>query len=268
MILTDKPEVSSTVQHCVRDIFIYRNIHEQEESILPFYPDGYPGIVYLEAESATAKLRVEKPVSHLFLYGQSTHPVTLAIKKGKLMMVFRITPDICHHILNANSELINDDCIDLSGTHCAANDALTGISGEQDLKEKAILMTRFIDCLTKDYKSDEHAQILKAVQIIARYEGNIPISEVHNELFMSERTFQRKFKQVVGVTPKQWSIILRFHHSKNSLSKKESKVFADVVHGYGFTDQSHFIKLFRRYTGKTPVEYLNLIRSNSLQPLD
>jgi len=269
MQLLNKLDIPSLVQNQVRDIFIYKNTLNQEDSSLPFYPDGYPGIVYLEADSATVNLhRVEKLVSPLFLYGQATHPVKLIIKRAYLMIVYRMEPDICHHILNAKSAEINDDCIDLSQTHCAENGALIDKLKEQNMEGKISLMNRFIHCLTQDYKTDNYAQIDKAIRLILKHKGIIPMSEVRKHIFMSERTFQRHFREVVGVTPKQWSTIIRFHTSKNRLSNKDSKEFIDVVNDFGFTDQSHFIKFFKRYTGKTPVDYLNFITSTAHQPLD
>jgi AraC-like DNA-binding protein len=110
--------------------------------------------------------------------------------------------------------------------------------------------------------------VQKAVQLILRNKGKSPVSEIRKNLFLSERTFQRKFRQIVGITPKQFSTIVRFHVAKNRLSDTEASGFGDIIHHLGFSDQSHFIKVFKRHTGKTPVDYMNDISSSSHQPLN
>jgi AraC-like DNA-binding protein len=262
-----KAEVPQPVRDQVKDIFIYQNPANRQTCSLPFYADGHPGIVYLEAESATIELPEKKQLSPIFMYGQTVHPVTIHIKGSYLMIIFRLEPLACHHILNSDSELINNDCLDLTLHSCSANSSLLDQLKPMNTERKIESIARFIHCLVKQQGRGRYDEVQKAVQMILRDKGSSPVSEIRKKLFLSERTFQRKFRQVVGVTPKQFSTIVRFHVAKNQLSDSEISGFGDIVHHLGFSDQSHFIKVFKRYTGKTPVDYLNHVSAGSHQSL-
>ncbi|GFM37655.1 AraC family transcriptional regulator [Desulfovibrio psychrotolerans] len=63
----------------------------------------------------------------------------------------------------------------------------------------------------------------------------------------------RIFRAETGLTPHQWQVQLRLNRAKTLLSKGAS--IADTAAAAGFTDQSHFSRTFRTYTGATPGLY-------------
>jgi AraC-like DNA-binding protein len=72
------------------------------------------------------------------------------------------------------------------------------------------------------------------------------------ELPITERTLERNFSAYVGLSPKQFSKIIQFQFALNRLTETSIEKLTDVGLDSGFTDQSHFIKTFKRYTGQTP----------------
>ncbi|MFW5499975.1 MULTISPECIES: AraC family transcriptional regulator [unclassified Maridesulfovibrio] len=66
------------------------------------------------------------------------------------------------------------------------------------------------------------------------------------------RQFQRRFKSEVGVTPKQYMCLSRFHQTVRDclLGSYESMLNCALAHGY--YDQAHFIHDFNNYTGYSP----------------
>ncbi len=63
----------------------------------------------------------------------------------------------------------------------------------------------------------------------------------------------RVFRAEVGLTPHQWQTQLRINHAKTLLAK--GTPIADAACATGFTDQSHFTRIFRSVTGATPRLY-------------
>ncbi len=76
---------------------------------------------------------------------------------------------------------------------------------------------------------------------------------------MTERTMERRFTAAVGVTPKQFARIVQFQSSLNHLSDATHARLVDAAYTYGFADQSHFIRTFKRYTGRTPSEHRKIV---------
>jgi AraC-like DNA-binding protein len=78
---------------------------------------------------------------------------------------------------------------------------------------------------------------------------------LQRELQLSERTLERKFKQAVGISPKLFARIARFQQSLDQLRQNQYDKLSDVAYGNEYADQSHFIRVFKEFTGFTPLEF-------------
>lgn len=85
----------------------------------------------------------------------------------------------------------------------------------------------------------------------------------------SHRRFNELFRAAVGLTPKVYCRVKRFHHALKSF--KPAAAWADLAIAAGYSDQAHFCREFHSFAGVTPTEYarilpqfpLHLPRSNS-----
>lgn len=71
---------------------------------------------------------------------------------------------------------------------------------------------------------------------------------------LSEFHFARAFKQSVGHAPHQY-LMLRRIEVASDLIKTTEQPLADISLEVGFSDQSHFSRMFTRITGETPRAY-------------
>jgi AraC family transcriptional regulator len=71
---------------------------------------------------------------------------------------------------------------------------------------------------------------------------------------MSPHYFCELFKASTGLTAYQYVLQCRIEHAKRYLRDPELSV-GDVGVAAGFSDQSHFTKVFRRMVGVTPMKY-------------
>lgn len=71
----------------------------------------------------------------------------------------------------------------------------------------------------------------------------------------SPARFIARFEQAVGLTPKRFARVLRFHALLPSLVRQGPRDWAQVAVGAGYFDQSHLIHEFRRLAGVTPADY-------------
>lgn len=72
---------------------------------------------------------------------------------------------------------------------------------------------------------------------------------------LSKRQLQRLFKVYVGVNPKWVIERYRMHEALERLEAKGKPDFARLAHALGYHDQAHFIRAFRKMTGKSPGAY-------------
>lgn len=70
------------------------------------------------------------------------------------------------------------------------------------------------------------------------------------------RQFQRRFLAEMGMGPKQFLRIARFHHAVRSLLLGHAMSLADAALGHGYYDQSHCIHDFRSFAAMRPSDVL------------
>ena len=98
---------------------------------------------------------------------------------------------------------------------------------------------------------------MEAAKLIYQSKGTIKISEFHEKLFISQSPFEKRFRKLVGTTPKKFASIVRFNSVLNDLPNIKS--LTDICYENNFFDQAHFIKDFKQYTGDTPETFKRLL---------
>lgn len=248
-------EVNENILPFVQDIFLLENdldiIHT-----LPFYADGYPGILYSETNIPVILFPLDKELPNFFLYGQTIEPIELKVKGPYKMIVFLLYPFATRILLDINPREINDACYDLMQVKSVDTKTIAASLSKINTDEQVEVISNYILDLVKSSTSNIDNSIKLAVSTILKTKGTISISQLRNQLFITERTFERKFNKEVGVTPKQFAKIIQFNFSLDQIKESDYTNFTTVAYENGFTDQSHFIRSFKKYTGGTPKEIL------------
>lgn len=108
----------------------------------------------------------------------------------------------------------------------------------------------------REYEDGLSKQKLKqAVEYIQEHlHKDLSLSEIANELGMSQYYFCRLFKRSTGISPHQYLIRQRVEQAKHLLRQPERSI-TSVAMDCGFANQSHFAKCFRQCTGINPKEF-------------
>lgn len=82
--------------------------------------------------------------------------------------------------------------------------------------------------------------------------GTTPrIGQVARALEISTRHLERTFRREVGLTPKQYSRLLRFRRMLDALDHSNPG-WADLAARAGYSDQPHLVREFREFAGLAP----------------
>lgn len=65
--------------------------------------------------------------------------------------------------------------------------------------------------------------------------------------YVSGRQLERLFHEYVGITPKRLCNLVRYQYLWNEFLRNPGFSVADAVYKYGYTDQSHLMREFKRY---------------------
>jgi AraC-like DNA-binding protein len=87
--------------------------------------------------------------------------------------------------------------------------------------------------------------------------GQVNIRELSTQYFLSQKQFERKFKEHSGFMPKLYARIVRFETALSGYSRNRS--LTEVGYESGYYDQSHFIHDFKKFSGHHPRSYFAAI---------
>lgn len=90
---------------------------------------------------------------------------------------------------------------------------------------------------------------------VAATGGTVPISDLPVAARASSTYLAKRFKAVVGVTPKRLARGYRFTATVLALDVTAPIDWGAVAAGAGYFDQAHFGREFREFTGLTPTRY-------------
>ena len=109
----------------------------------------------------------------------------------------------------------------------------------------------------KGQKSHEDKEILKVQEFIEQnYQEKITVDELCDEIAVSRRTFERRFKRATSNTVIEYLQRVKVEAAKKELEKGR-KTVNEVMYEVGYSDPKAFRGVFKRITDMTPLDYLN-----------
>lgn len=85
---------------------------------------------------------------------------------------------------------------------------------------------------------------------------SIPITSLAESACLGKKQFERVFSATVGMNPKEYQRIVRFQKAL-FLMQNGDRNQAGVAIGCGYSDQSHYIREFKKLSGLSPMTLLN-----------
>jgi AraC-like DNA-binding protein len=249
--------VPKDLEPFINCIMVKESASQNSHTNIPLYADGYPGIMFQQAENGFYLLPRKKKLSELFLYGQTLDPVSLDVKGPYNFVVFQLYPFASKYLLGVDPKKLNGECFDLLQLdHINVEKYQRALVNSSNLEEQVKLISELMLELIRSNTVSHDDRIQQAIALILKHNGQVTIKNIREQLYMTERTFERNFMSQVGLTPMQFAKIIQFQSSLNQLTKANFNKLIEIGIDSGFTDQSHFIRAFKKYTGQTPSYYM------------
>jgi AraC family transcriptional regulator len=105
------------------------------------------------------------------------------------------------------------------------------------------------------YKLDP--RLRRAISLVHdQLADNLRLDDLANAAAMSPFHFIRSFKRVTGLAPHQYLAAQRIESAK-TLLRTTSLPIAEICNRVGYCNTSHFTRVFKKLTGRTPGEHRN-----------
>lgn len=127
----------------------------------------------------------------------------------------------------------------------------------RDSQQQIDIIEQFFLAQLSNHHSD--TLIRSAIDTIYLVKGNIKMKELVTSLSISDDAFEKRFRKIVGTSPKHFSSIVRM--TSLIKQKRPDQSLMDLAFDAGYYDQAHFNKDFKLFTGQVPTVFF---KSSSL----
>lgn len=231
--------------------------HDSDEPLsLTVCLNGLPGIVfehrdgYSPLENITTRHGNVDCIPTLYVYGQMTEPGVMHYKRGAfttLQVVLK--PHALQTLLGLNATVMTHSLVELSEFSTGSLNMQLLEAGDE--QERVTLITDYLLAKLQQARSRD-GLVEESLRLIHRASGAIRMKYLLERLSISERQFEKRFSQAVGLSPHFYSRVKRFNRALMLMKSSQFNTLTAVAHALNFHDQSHFIRDFKAFSGITP----------------
>ena len=251
------PDILKNEVECVRMV----EQSGEEGVAINVTPGGVPGLVFQQnngraaIEHITTHAGRQSCVPPLFLYGPGMEPSTMQYQGGvstTIQVVFK--PHALKTLLGINASTLTDGWTDLQ--EFSAEDLEGRLLEAQNQQERLMVLLSFLGTRVK-LEHPRDREVEESLRLIHQHLGSIHVKDLLAALHLSERQFERRFIQTVGLSPHAFIRVQRFQEAIRLIKTRQFQRLTDVAAALNFADQAHFIRDFKAFSGMTPSSLLH-----------
>ncbi len=226
----------------------------------PVHPTGFPLLINSFSDLPLLHIdgQTHRPQSRLNIAGQVFNAHIELEFKGKLGQIGLVLyPTAPYYLFHKKGDHFLNKTISLDKVSPLDSDSLLReLSKCATPKERADLLMGFL-CILSNSKLP-HINWLDATlaEIFGR-NGIVSQTELLDKIRMGPRHFRRRFKEIIGVSPKYYCKVVQLNAIFDLLKIRETEKLHHLALDCGYYDQSHFINDFNRLIGESPEKFLN-----------
>lgn len=200
-------------------------------------------------------LEIKDSFSNIWISGVHKNYLSISAVQNAEMLVVQLRPQGAYPVLQRSVDELNDQVV--GAQHIFGKEVLSlrqriinTNTAEDKLELVANWLSEKID-LTKapDMELDALLNKLKEQSY-----------NQHKEIVSSYSKTQKhlidQFKKHFGLTPKTMHRVYRFNLLLQEIHNKKSISWSDIAYQFGYSDQSHFIKEFKAFSGFSPKDFI------------
>lgn len=183
---------------------------------------------------------VDQDIYSIITENEKVKSFVIVFNPNGIQKLFRLSNnEIQKHAING-SDLFKGDADIILEKLLAASSAI----------EMKIWIERFLSTFISVGTNDALMNIM--ADCIKENNGIIGVQKISDRFHITARTFQRRFKDEFGLSPKNYMQLIRVNSAVSRLSSGKYDSLSDLAYYSGYYDQSHFIRDIKRICGTLP----------------
>jgi len=223
-------EPDKSLADFVESIGMFHNPSDKAKEVVVI-PDGRIDLFFSQSLSESV---------HVLLMGLETEPEQRCVPPQTLTFSISFKPLAVEYILRTPIAGF------LNGAQSLPNDFWD--FNADDLKDLDTFYGKALQKITALLPAETDERKRKLFDLIYSCNGEMTIKELSEKVFWSSRQINRYFNRQLGLSLKAFCKILRFRASLQHIA--QGKLFPEL----NFTDQNHFIKEIKKFSGVVPKE--------------
>lgn len=227
-----------------------RHTHFHKEIIVP---KGVVEIIFnLDGSFSTSSQLGSKPyrISDCFINGFNTTPIHLQPPERQVFFGVQFQPVVVKEIFGVPASEFSNTLVDATLLNSSLRSLWDQLAEQKSFDARVSVFLNWLDgrfpvcepreCLMNDFLSGPW--------------HDLSVAALANSLCYSPRHLSRKIMETTGMNTEEMLLYKKYLHSIR-LMHRSNLTLTEIAHESHFSDQSHFIKSFKAYTGMTPGAY-------------
>jgi AraC-like DNA-binding protein len=232
------------------------SVDDRSPKIFRPLADGCPGLLFQQSEQGLFYDQTKKLLPRIFLYGQTIDHTELHSTGALSTIGICFHPHALKAIFGLDANELTNTCLDVNLlTQKQGIQLAQQLADAPSVSAKINGLSAYLLAQIRKNDTGPTALIQYALTQFINSEGRISLNELQRTLNLSERSFERKFNQYVGISPKVFSRICQFQASLNQVRANKFAKLSDVAFDNAYADQSHFIRSFKEFAGLAPHQF-------------
>ncbi|TZF99041.1 AraC family transcriptional regulator (plasmid) [Chryseobacterium panacisoli] len=247
-------EVPEGLRDTIKCFWYNRRDYGEKQSGFTVMPDGYAEIIFhFGSGCSIAHQGILQDLPSPFIMGLLNQPALFHAQNQLEIIGIRCFPWTVFDLLGLSSEKTENGVHTLEHPVAKLQAVLNDLVSQRKIEEAVSQVEQYFLKLHSLITID--SLLFKAGAAMRKNNGAIPVNQVADSAHTTVRTLERKFKKSSGHTVKDVSGIMRFEQIRNRLWHVPETSIAALAQEFGYTDQSHLSREFKRYSGTTPAVF-------------
>ncbi|MBN9296175.1 MAG: AraC family transcriptional regulator [Filimonas sp.] len=244
--------------HCYAFMYGEAPVENWRQPIIPSMLP-YMGINFTQLSIAMPN-EADADTPAIFMMGLTSSTFIIGTQKEIDVISVHFTADGLFRLTGIPAHYFFDKIINYEDINATVNRLLSEqLSAASNHQERYQLLDSFFMSLfyTNGQKKNTAVDMVKkAMDLVLYHGGTMPVDVLAKTMYCSKRNLERRFREVLGVTPKTFSRLIHFNASVKQLADHRNKAsLEENAWELGYHDLSHFTRDFKAFYLKSPGEF-------------